>query len=330
MLIIVALAAVACDDPGDGTAVTTEVAATNTPRLVVATPTVTPTATPLPTRTPILTPTPTATRTPTPTATATATPTPTPTVTPAPTPRPAPTRAAAPSSSPSPGESILENAITAMAAVKSFHFDVEAKLAIASQGVTLDIPIVLAGDFQSPDRIRGTLVVNLVFFKIESEFINIGDTSYVTDPDTGKWMVGRSPALSFVDPATLASPEFLAAGGRLANLMLVGTDTLADTPPVYELSGRLSDEDGAGALEVSYWIGVDDGLIYRVTLSGQFELDQELGDALRLGDIGSVDAAFDAVLTLSDSGWVRHEATGHEFAVSLPPSWEIVQLEPDE
>ena len=252
-----------------------------------------------------------------------------------------------------------------MAAVKSFHFDVEAKVVITSQGVTLNVPIVLAGDFQAPDRIRGTLVVNLVFFKIESQFINIGDTSYTTDPDTGQWMVGRSPALSFVDPATLASPDFLAAGGGLANLMLVGTDTLADTPPVYQLSGRLSDDGAIGALEVSYWIGVDNGLIYQVRLGGRIALDEGIGDALRLGDIGAGAAPFDAVLTLSDfdkpvhieapeiasapaggadvpdasattvatppdSGWVRHEAPGHEFAVSLPPSWEIVQLAPDD
>ena len=78
LLIMGALAAVACDDPGDGTAVTTEVAATNTPRLVAATPTVTPTATPLPTHTPTLTPTPTATRTPTATPTPMQTPTPMP------------------------------------------------------------------------------------------------------------------------------------------------------------------------------------------------------------------------------------------------------------
>ena len=116
---------------------------------------------------------------------------------------------------------------------------------------------------------------------------------------------------------------------------------------------------------MSYWIGVEDGLIYRVRLSGQFELDQVLGDALPLGDIGTGEAAFDAVLTLSDfgkpvhieapeiasvpavgaqgpdapaptvataldSGWVRYEATRDGSAVALPPSWEVVQLDPDD
>ena len=252
-----------------------------------------------------------------------------------------------------------------MAAVESFHFEVEAKLTITSQGVTLDVPIDLAGDFQAPDRTQGTFVVSFFLLQIDSEFINIGDASYTTDPDTGQWTVGRGQALSFLDPAALVSPDFLAGGGRLANMMLVGTDTLADTPPVYQLSGRLSDEEGAGALEVSYWIGVEDGLIYRVRLSGQFELDQVLGDALPLGDIGTGEAAFDAVLTLSDfgkpvhieapeiasvpavggqgpdapaptvataldSGWVRYEATRDGFAVALPPSWEVVQLDPDD
>ena len=207
--------------------------------------------------------------------------------------------------------------------------------------------------------------MSFFLFQIESLFINIGDNGYTTDPDTGQWMVGRDQALEFLDPAALVSPDFLAGGGSLANLILVGEDTLADIPPVYQLSGRLSDDDGAGALELTYWIGVDDGLIYRVALAGQFDLDQELGDALPLGDIGAGDAAFEAVLTLSDfgkpvnieapdiastptgategtdaatstvatppdSGWVRHDATMDGFAVALPPSWEIVQLDPED
>ncbi|MCH7865135.1 MAG: hypothetical protein IIC56_07995, partial [Proteobacteria bacterium] len=72
-----------------------------------------------------------------------------------------------------------------MAAVKSYHFDVEAKLTISGEGVTLDIPIELTGDFQAPDRTQGTFTVSFFFIQIESQFINIGDDSYVTDPDTG-------------------------------------------------------------------------------------------------------------------------------------------------
>ena len=254
-----------------------------------------------------------------------------------------------------------------MAAVMSYHFDVEAKLKITSEGATLDIPIELTGDFQAPDRTRGTLLVSFFFIQIESQFINIGDTSYATDPDTGEWMAGQGQGqvLNLVDPAAFASPDFLADGGRLADLKLVGTDTLAETPPVYHLSGRLSDEEGAGTLDVAYWIGVDDGLIYKVRLGGQFELDQELGDVLPLDDIEAGDASFDAVLPLSDfgkpvhieapeiasapsgaaegpdapgpivatpldSGWVRYEATVDGFAVALPPWREIVQLDPDD
>jgi hypothetical protein len=188
-----------------------------------------------------------------------------------------------------------------MAAVPSFHFNVEAKLAITSEGVTLDIPINLVGDFQAPDRIQGTLALSIVFFQIESEFINIGDTSYATDPDTGEWMAGQRQALDFVDPAVFASPEFLVEGGRLAELVLVGSEILAGTP-VYQLSGQLSDEEGPETLEVSFRIGVDDGLIYQVKLSGQFKRDEELGIASTLRAIGAGDPTFDALLTFSDFG----------------------------
>jgi hypothetical protein len=191
--------------------------------------------------------------------------------------------------------------------------------------VTLEIPVVLTGDFQAPDRTRGTLVVSFFFIQLESHFVRIGDVSYATDPDTGQWKVGGSPALSFVDPAAYTSPDLLAAGGRLAELALVGIDSLAETP-VYLLSGRLSDEDGGGALEVSYRIGVDDGLIYRVDLAGQFELDQEFSDAFPLGDIGAGDAAFDAVVTLSDFGKpVNIEAP----EITPAPTSRVVDRGPD-
>ena len=227
LLFVAAFSAVACDDPGTGSASAPGDTETKT-QLPTATPTVTPTPTPLPTPTPPPTPTPTPTATPSPTPTANGYAHTAPTLTPIPAPKSEPSGAA--TLSPGPGEIILENAIKAMAAVESFHFEVEAKLTITSQGVTLDVPIDLAGDFQAPDRTQGTFVVSFFLLQIDSEFINIGDASYTTDPDTGQWTVGRGQALSFLDPAALVSPDFLAGGGRLANMMLVGTDTLADTP----------------------------------------------------------------------------------------------------
>ena len=41
-----------------------------------------------------------------------------------------------------------------MAKVQSYHFDVEAKVVITSDGVTLDIPVELSGDFQAPTEPR--------------------------------------------------------------------------------------------------------------------------------------------------------------------------------
>ncbi len=251
-----------------------------------------------------------------------------------------------------------------MAAVQSFHFDIDAKLSISSEGASLDVPIDLKGDFQAPDRTRGTLVVSFLIFQVESQFVSIGDTSYATDPETGQWTVEQDSALDFVDPAAIASPELLAEAAGLADLILVGTGALGGVQ-VHELAGRLSDEAGAGELDVTYWIGVDDGLIHQVDLKGQFELDEELGGIIPVGDIEVSEATIEAVLTLSDfgkpvqieapevaappasgtaardvpesimatpldSGWVRYKAMGDEFALSLPPEWEIVQLNLDD
>jgi cyclophilin family peptidyl-prolyl cis-trans isomerase len=248
-------------------------------------------------------------------------------------------------------------AADAMTMVEYFHFEMDAKLSLDVEGTKLDIPVVMEGDYQAPDRSQGSVSLSVVFFEIKSEFITIGDTTYVTDSDTGEWGIGQSPELLFADPREFADPEFLQTTTDFAELVLIGTEQL-DGLKVYRLSGVIVDEDSGDNFMVDFLIDVEDNLISQVTVSGSFQVeDADTGDLL--GGLGAGDAAFEAVITFSaydepvsieapeglasdehinsdpvsviiemtDSGWVRYTLPNEQIAITLPPTWEMVPLD---
>jgi cyclophilin family peptidyl-prolyl cis-trans isomerase len=250
-------------------------------------------------------------------------------------------------------------AADAMAEVASFHFDMDSSLSIESEGTSFDIPITMQGDYLAPDRSQGSVSLSIVFFTIESQFITIGDTTYVTDPDTGEWSIGQAPDLLFADPRDFADPDFLKNTDDFAELALIGAELL-DGVEAYHITGIVVDEGSDGEFAIDIWIGVEDNLISQVILSGAFQVDEgeaDTGDLL--GDLGSGDAMFEATLTFSaydepvsieapevasagepadsdpvtvitetlDSGLVRYSLPDDQFAMTMPPTWEMVPLD---
>jgi hypothetical protein len=216
-------------------------------------------ATPTPTAVPTTTPTATLP----PTSTPTATPTSTPTLTPSPTP-------------PSP-QALLEAAFGALGEMASWHLDMEMQMTMEMQGLTLDIPLIFAADYQAPDRMQGTLSADLMGMALEMDMIVIGETAYVTDPETGEWTVSSDPATSFApEEFTGLDPD------RLEDLVLVGEEALDDVP-VYHLKGTTPAEELGmgqldldvgvqGELQVGYWIGVEDSLLRQATMDGELSV----------------------------------------------------------
>ena len=99
-------------------------------------------------------------------------------------------------------------AAAAMAAGSSFQFAMESILSFESEGATFDIPITMQGEYLAPDRSQGTVSLSVVFFTIESQFVTIGDSTYVTDPngisfefcvDTPGFVPDRQRALELLD-----------------------------------------------------------------------------------------------------------------------------------
>ncbi len=56
-----------------------------------------------------------------------------------------------------------------MERVESFHFDMDVLIKVSSEGITPDLPISYTGDFQAPDRSKGSIFVSLGFSRLNSK-----------------------------------------------------------------------------------------------------------------------------------------------------------------
>ena len=236
-----------------------------------------------------------------PTATATPTPSPTPTTTPSPTPTAIPTPPSETlipfGDAPEP-DALFESSAAAMEVAASFHFEIEMAFTAGSEGVSMEVPFQIEGDFQAPDRAKGSLEFSILFFTIETEFVQIGDTGYSTDPETGEWMIDEESVVPFGSPAGLMATE-LAEG--VEGLELLGEET-RDGVRVYHLSGSMpasefGEEGGEGELRADLWIGVEDLLIRELAIAGEMEAPEETQE---VADGGTVEMSLS--MKLSDFG----------------------------
>ena len=159
-----------------------------------------------------------------------------------------------------------------MAGVDSFHFEMDMRIGIESEGLSLDVPVTFVGDIQAPDRVQGALSMTpFGIVTIEYQVINIGDTTYQTDPQTGEWEVTTSPAVPFTDPS-----DFLASKpSDFLDLVLLGEETL-DGVRVYHLSGTMSPEAFGGIqgdLVADIWTGVEDSLVRQIAVKGVVQIE---------------------------------------------------------
>ena len=234
------------------------------------------------------------------------TPTPAPTVTPTPTPSPTP----APKPILVSAEELFNASTAAMLDVDSLHFDTDALLNLeVQQGVTLEIPASVTGDFQSPDRVKGSLSLTLAFITIQSQFIGIGNTIYMTHPETGEWLVFTGGSSFIQNPRDLIGVQ----ASRLKDLTLVGEEEL-DGARLYHLKATAlagTFRGTVGEFEVSFWIGIDDGLLAKVAVEGEL-------------DFGEDDPFFGGILT--GTGTLTLTANFSDFGKSV--SIEPPEVEP--
>ena len=269
---------------------------TNTP--------VPPTATPVPTSTPIPpTATPVPTNTPMP-PTATVVPTATPV--PADTPEPAQPRKDDRTAS-----EILADASNALAELDSFHLFTEMIISTAQGGTSIELPVTLQADFQKPLDSKGSIEIDIGFFKIEMKFVTVDGDFYMTDPETGEWLLGASASeflplnpSDFADAGNFVGPELLVESDKLT---LEGTEDIEGVE-AYRItasadSGSVALLEGIdGELDMTFWVGVEDGLLHRIMANGQLGMPDTgaaQSDSL-FGGLGGGDTGFEILIEYSD------------------------------
>lgn len=216
----------------------------------------------------------------------------TPTITPIPSATPTPLPPTV-TPTPPPPETIIENAIAVWEQVKSYHFEISAQIDTILSGLMISTILEYSGDFQAPDRYQGTQHTEFFGIASDSEFVNIGKTSYTTNVETGEWQKDVESLFPF-------GPEDLIGlqPADLENAVLIGVEKL-DGVLVYHLAGSLPSEKFAelfGVAEIElpmeYWISVEDGYIVQVAL--EIELPEGSGDLESL--------SVTAIVTFSEFG----------------------------
>lgn len=205
----------------------------------------------------------------TPTPTATLVPTNTPTPLP-PTATPTTPTMAIPSS-----DAILDSLQAAMQDVSSYHFEMTMKVAVSMEGLSMDMPFTMVGDYQAPDRAQFMMSMEFLGTSMTMEMIQIGDTTYTTDPETGEWTTDTTTTdFAPIDPSEVIDTSAY----DLENPEVVGIEEV-DGVLTYHLSGTISAVDieelfdatlSESLLTVDYWVGVDDYLLRKLTFSIEF------------------------------------------------------------
>ncbi len=184
-----------------------------------------------------------------------------------------------------------------MAAADSFHFDVTGDLTASSQGAEITVPISYVGDVATPDRTRGNLSLSIIVFVLEMDIITIGDVTYTTNQQSGRWEESDE-SIGIPNPADFARGGMPAVSGAT----YVGVEE-RDGERLHHLRGvaQLALVAGAGSdAPADIWIGVDDLLIREVALEAPVDLDS-LGFAL--GNVGLSGTGSAAIsIKLSDYG----------------------------
>ncbi len=295
----------------------TPVPPTNTPIPPTATPVPTntpmpPTATPVPTNTPIpptATPTPTNTPIP-PTATSIPASAPSQAATPIPANTPTPEPAPAAKDDRSPSE-ILADATDALDELDSFHLFTELVISTAQGGTSIEFPITLEAVFQKPFDSAGSVKIDLGFFSIEMQFISVDGEFYMTDPETGEWVLGASAddllplnPSDFSDAENLVGPELLDGEAKLT---LEGEEDI-DGVSAYRIAASADSATVAmlegidGELDMTFWVGVEDGVLRRISASGQLGMPDT--DGSQSGGLfegfGGGDTSFEILIEYSE------------------------------
>ena len=197
-----------------------------------------------------------------------------------------------------------------MRQAESFHAEVDAAFKVVQTEASFkmdeetfgtEFPIRFSGDFQLPDRAGGNLQFALGLALLELDIVTIGEQAYITNPETGVWEQYPLFLTGLPDPYDLVLPPLDIS--RYSDLELV-KEQIIDGVQTRHIRANLRASVLGGSYEklfVEMWIGKDDNLLRRLTMSGKAEVEEEDTAGLAAGvlDIGG-EAEFTMTITYSD------------------------------
>jgi len=168
-------------------------------------------------------------------------------------------------------EEILAAADEAQHNAGTAHFDVDMKITIKAEGMTVDATAKYVGDIMEPDRFKGTIEASVMGENMTAEMVSIGNTTYTKDySTTGTWETTTEEEAGW-DPQELIplKPE------GFKDLKLVGEEDLSGRP-VYHVSGKvivpLGLMEGVDVstpiVQVNYWIDKETSHLLKGTMIG--------------------------------------------------------------
>jgi WD40 repeat protein len=168
--------------------------------------------------------------------------------------------------------------------VESFHLVMDMQLEVVAEGMTMEIPITFEGDVLAPDTSAGTISISFFGMSMESEFVSVDGTTYMTNPETGAWEMSTDEGLFGLGDigGGFASPDALldADADAFNDLEVVGEETLNGVPVIHLQGTMTMDElEGEGDFAVDIWVGAEDNYIYQIVIEGQ-SIMADMGDAL--------------------------------------------------
>ena len=231
---------------------------------------------------------------------------------------------------------ILEDGLRATRELDSYAAEMEMSVGGSSGGISLEVPITVDGTFQPPDRSKGKVTIDFGGFEFEFEFVNIGDDFYMTDIGTGLWLkddTGGGDIEFFLVIDSLLDDSSDDSVDLFGNLDYIGVEDVngVDT---HHIIASLSDatlgdlSPVPGEYTIDYWVGVDDGLVHKITVRGDAELSAGGEPDSLLGGFGSGNVEVNIDLTLGDFN-VPVEIEVPEGAVSVPPDFNPEDYEID-
>jgi len=206
-----------------------------------------------------------------------------PTATPKPESKP-PESTPTPGVPPPPAQIILQTSLDALAAIDSWHLEVEMPLIAKFRGLSIEVPARYAGDYRAHGRMEGELSLQLLGLLVEKDLIFESQSMEMSDQARGGRLVSQKPSNIITMMETLGFKP-----ADIKGLEVVGTETL-DGVEVYHLTGRVPVEDiqlaqdGVemeiqGELQFDVWTGVDDALPRQVMVGGEMDVTGLAGSA---------------------------------------------------